>query len=151
MTHENVKDERERERLNVREKDVIEKARELEERGSGAYHLYDKSQANACTAICILPGVFMRWISFFARAISFFDRGGGYHFISFFARGILYLSCIIILYHFCIIISISLFYIILKHSIKRYEEICVRIIASTAFHVKCLFITLVWMQQFRCF
>ena len=32
---------------------------------------YDKSQANACTAICILPGVFMRWISFFARAISF--------------------------------------------------------------------------------
>ena len=29
MTHENVKDER----LNVREKDVIEKARELEERG----------------------------------------------------------------------------------------------------------------------
>ena len=33
MTHENVKDERERERLNVREKDVIEKARELEERG----------------------------------------------------------------------------------------------------------------------
>ena len=33
MTHENVKDDRERERLNVREKDVIEKARELEERG----------------------------------------------------------------------------------------------------------------------
>ena len=39
----------------------------------------------------------------------------------------------------------------LKHFIKRYEEICGRIIASTAFHVKCLFITLVWMQQFRCF
>ena len=38
---------------------------------SGAYHLYHKSQANACTTSCILPEKIMRWISFFARAISF--------------------------------------------------------------------------------
>ena len=30
----------------------------------------------------------------------------------------------------------------MKHSVLRYKEICVEIIAWTAFHVKCLFITL---------
>ena len=79
---------------------------------------YDMSQANACTTICTLPGKLMRWISFFARAISFFGRGvlpglfhslpgvisfpyhsfpGGYIIlVSFFSWGIFH-SCIIIL------------------------------------------------------
>ena len=74
---------------------------------SGAYHLYDKSQANACTVICILPGVFMRWISFFARAISFFDGGGDI--ISFYSLpGGFYIIPVSLFY----IISVSLFYII---------------------------------------
>ena len=68
---------------------------------------YDKSQANACTAICILPGVFMRWISYFARAISFIERGGDiipFHSLP----GGFYIIPVSLFY----IISVSLFYII---------------------------------------
>src|ERR1700678_1816469 len=59
---------------------------------TSVYHLYHTSQANACTAICILPGEIMRRISFFARAISFLFWGGALSFLHHY------------LYHFCIII-----------------------------------------------
>src|SRR5882762_3467922 len=69
---------------------------------------YHMGLATASQTICILPGKIMRWISFFARAISFFDRGGYIIPVSLF----LYYFYIIIIYHFCIIISVSLSHII---------------------------------------
>ena len=39
----------------------------------------------------------------------------------------------------------------LKHAIERYEEICLRIIASTVCHLKCIIMTSDCIHQFRCF
>ena len=62
---------------------------------SGPYHFYHKTQANACTAICLLPRFFMKWdnkanimkcISFLPKALFHF------HFISI---SLLFHSCFI--------------------------------------------------------
>ena len=39
----------------------------------------------------------------------------------------------------------------LMHSMERYKDICVRIIAKTTFYLKCIIMTSDWIHQFRCF